>query len=208
MLSDEGVRVIREIVLKNEASSVPPAFARGMKKALRGLYYLSPFVRDFQNCPQLMHYFQQLTGEPLIPHCMFSNVPHVNISIERSVSKDDANVPMDPWHWDSVAYTGVILLNDMEVISNISCDGFTGSRYGRRSGSKIYMMWVKTIFTVGVKNILVIFYLFTKFLCNFYDFVPQFDFLRGYQFNVYDGGTPTIPHLSCSYELISLIIGI
>ncbi len=21
---------------------------------------------------------------------------------------------MDPWHWDSVAYTGVILLNDME----------------------------------------------------------------------------------------------
>lgn len=22
------------------------------------------------------------------------------------------NAPMDPWHWDSVAYTGVILLND------------------------------------------------------------------------------------------------
>ena len=22
------------------------------------------------------------------------------------------DVPVDPWHWDSVAYTGVILLND------------------------------------------------------------------------------------------------
>ena len=25
----------------------------------------------------------------------------------------DPDVPLDMWHWDSVAYTGVILLNDM-----------------------------------------------------------------------------------------------
>ena len=23
-------------------------------------------------------------------------------------------IPLDPWHWDSLAYTGVLLLNDME----------------------------------------------------------------------------------------------
>ena len=25
-----------------------------------------------------------------------------------------SDIPMDPWHFDSVAYTGVILLNDMD----------------------------------------------------------------------------------------------
>ena len=29
-----------------------------------------------------------------------------------SVTSTTTDVPMDPWHWDSVAYTGVILLND------------------------------------------------------------------------------------------------
>ena len=27
--------------------------------------------------------------------------------------KKNAEVPIDPWHWDSVAYTGVILLNEV-----------------------------------------------------------------------------------------------
>ncbi len=108
VLSDEGVRVMREIVLRNEKSAVGPENSRGLKKALRGLYYLSPFVRDFQTCPELMRYFEEITGEPLIPHCLLSNVPQVNISVERN-----GEAPMDPWHWDSVAYTGVILLNDM-----------------------------------------------------------------------------------------------
>ncbi len=33
----------------------------------------------------------------------------INVSIVG-----DFNMPLDPWHWDSVAYTGVILLNDMD----------------------------------------------------------------------------------------------
>ena len=35
----------------------------------------------------------------------------VNLSI---TSTTQTNAPMDPWHWDSVAYTGVILLNDFD----------------------------------------------------------------------------------------------
>jgi len=31
-----------------------------------------------------------------------------------SLLQDDRkDAPLDPWHWDSVAYTGVMLLNDM-----------------------------------------------------------------------------------------------
>ena len=33
------------------------------------------------------------------------------MSVENA--KKDLDVPLDNWHWDSVAYTGVILLNDM-----------------------------------------------------------------------------------------------
>eukprot|EP00095_Tigriopus_kingsejongensis_P003427 maker-scaffold110_size354795-snap-gene-0.15 protein:Tk03427 transcript:maker-scaffold110_size354795-snap-gene-0.15-mRNA-1 annotation:"hypothetical protein" len=110
VLSSEGVRVVKEIVMRNEKSAVGPEFARGQKLALRGLYYLSPFVRDFQNCPELADFFQEMVGEKLIPACCFSNVPQVNLSV---LEKPSSGAPLDNWHWDSVAYTGVILLNDM-----------------------------------------------------------------------------------------------
>ena len=69
--------MIKEIVLRHEAKAVPPKFARGNKLALRGLYYISPFVRDFQNCQELADYFEELAGEKLVPASCFSNVPHV-----------------------------------------------------------------------------------------------------------------------------------
>ncbi len=33
---------------------------------------------------------------------------------ERYGGADIKTIPLDPWHWDSLAYTGVVLLNDME----------------------------------------------------------------------------------------------
>ena len=77
VLSKEGVRVIHEIVFRNEGCSVNPENARGLKLALRGLYYLSPFVRDFQNCRELRELFRQIAGEELIPHPALSSVPQV-----------------------------------------------------------------------------------------------------------------------------------
>ena len=62
MLSEEGVKVIREIVLRNESRAVPPKNARGQKYALRGLYYLSPFIRDFQNSIELRDHFEKIVG--------------------------------------------------------------------------------------------------------------------------------------------------
>ena len=68
---------MREITLRHERSSVSPKHARGMKLALRGLYYLSPFVRDFQNCNELRDMFRKVVGEELIPHPALSSVPQV-----------------------------------------------------------------------------------------------------------------------------------
>lgn len=47
--------------------------------ALRGLYYSSPFIRDLQNCPELLNMFQEFVGEPLLPHFCFSSSPQVKI---------------------------------------------------------------------------------------------------------------------------------
>ena len=77
VLSKEGVRVMRDIVLKNESAGVGPEHARGNKIALRGLYYLSPFVRDFQHCNKLREFFKVLVGEELIPHGNLSSCPQV-----------------------------------------------------------------------------------------------------------------------------------
>ena len=68
---------MREIVLRNESAGVGPEHARGNKIALRGLYYLSPFVRDFQQCEELKEFFKIIVGEELIPHGNLSSCPQV-----------------------------------------------------------------------------------------------------------------------------------
>ena len=78
-MSAEGVRAMLSIALKYQTEGVGPEFARGNKIALRGLYYKSPFIRDFQNCTQLRKAFKEIVGQELIPDPSFSNVPQVSI---------------------------------------------------------------------------------------------------------------------------------
>ncbi len=80
MLSEEGVRVAKEITFRNMSSAVGPEHIRGTRNALRGGYYLSPWLRDLQNCKELLDFFAEFVGEPLIPHCTYSNVPHVIVA--------------------------------------------------------------------------------------------------------------------------------
>jgi len=108
VFSEEGMDVLRKIIKREELQGVPPTSARGNKIALRGLYYMSPFVRDLQTCPKLREHFRQIAGEELVPHPSLSNSPQVNLSIEG------AKGPVDIWHYDSVAYTGVVLLSDVQ----------------------------------------------------------------------------------------------
>ena len=78
ILSDEGLKVVREIVAREENRAV--ASARGSKRALRGLYYSSPFIRTMQSCPEILDHFAKIVGQPLVPHSCFSNSPQVNFS--------------------------------------------------------------------------------------------------------------------------------
>jgi len=108
VFSQEGMDVLMKIIKREEKQGVPPSSARGNKIALRGLYYMSPFVRDLQTCPKLCEHFRQIAGEELVPHPSLTNSPQVNLSIEG------AKGPVDIWHYDSVAYTGVVLLTDVQ----------------------------------------------------------------------------------------------
>ena len=71
--------MVKEIALRNEKSAVGPKNMRGAKNGLRGVYYLSPFIRDLQNCQELLDLYEDLIGERVIPHCCFSNVPQVKL---------------------------------------------------------------------------------------------------------------------------------
>ena len=85
---------MREIVLRNESAGVGPEHARGNKIALRGLYYLSPFVRDFQHCNKVKEFFKLIVGEELIPHGNLSSSPQVQ-SLHKGVLNliNSSNLP-------------------------------------------------------------------------------------------------------------------
>jgi len=106
LLSDQGLEVVRSIVAREQHRAV--SSARGSKRALRGCYYASPFIRDLQNCPELLAMFERIVGQPLLPHFCFSNSPQVNLSSPGSTA------PVDHWHNDSIAFAGVVVLSDMQ----------------------------------------------------------------------------------------------
>ena len=78
MFSEEGIRVLTKIIRREENQAVPPSSARGNKLALRGLYYMSPFVRDLQACKILRAHFHNIAGEELVPHPSLMNSPQVS----------------------------------------------------------------------------------------------------------------------------------
>jgi len=109
LLSDAGIEVFRRIIQNSKVDMAGDSkSSRGNKRIIRGLYYSSKWVRDLQNSPKLRKFFEQIAGEELVPHPSFSNSPQVNISYAGGTKG-----PVDHWHWDSVAYTGVTLLSDM-----------------------------------------------------------------------------------------------
>ena len=76
VFSEEGLRVLKEIIKREEKQGVYSS--RGHKIALRGLYYLSPWVRDLQACTELRAHFCNIAGEELVPHPSFCNSPQVS----------------------------------------------------------------------------------------------------------------------------------
>ncbi len=81
------MRVAKEIVMRNLKSAVGPEDIRGVRWGIRGGYYLSPWLRDLQSCRELLDFFDEFIGEPLVPHCMFSNVPQVGLLLGNILVK-------------------------------------------------------------------------------------------------------------------------
>jgi len=104
LLSDAGVKALREVIALNEkhACALPSRAA----KALRGLGYRSQFIRDFNSCPVIRAHLSQMAGTPLGPHHMPMNLSQTNFG------EIGANKPVDQWHIDSVPYVMVLLLSD------------------------------------------------------------------------------------------------
>lgn len=103
VLSDEGVRVMRDVIAAHESYAMSN---ERIPMCLRGLGYLSQFARDFAYSPEVLDWLSHMSGTPMHPHDMPMNIAHVNvgqIGNERNV---------DEWHLDSVPYVMVVLLSD------------------------------------------------------------------------------------------------
>jgi len=103
ILSDEGVRALREVIRHNERYA---KCNERIPKTLRGLGYRSKFVRDFTYSKDVLNHLSKMSGVPVIPHSANMNIAQINFG-QIGVSKK-----VDQWHLDSVPYVMVILLSD------------------------------------------------------------------------------------------------
>jgi len=107
VLSKEGLKVIRKIV-KREMPDVAPS--RGSRTALRGVYYTSPWFRDFHSSPLLLDHVSAIAGERLVVTHDLPSAPQINSSVPGVEGAAEF------WHWDSINYVGNFLINDMKHI--------------------------------------------------------------------------------------------
>ena len=104
LLSDEGVRALRSVLLANEQfSTMVPG---RIPKCIRGIGYRSKFMWDLGFSPRILAHLSRCAGEPITPHGMCSNLSQINFG------EIGAGVKVDQWHLDSVPYVMVLLMSD------------------------------------------------------------------------------------------------
>lgn len=108
VLSREGIRVLRGIVDREMEELEGVAPSRGSRIALRGLFYSSPWVRDFHSSPQVLDHVSAILGERVVVTHDLPSGPQVNKSVPGLGGAAEF------WHWDSISYVGNFLLNPME----------------------------------------------------------------------------------------------
>jgi hypothetical protein len=131
LLSDEGVRVLREILARNmdlvRSSERIPSY-------IRGLAHTSKFIRDLNECPLVLDVLSECAGYRVIPHYLPMNYAHTNFGMLPK-SHDVKSVPVDQWHVDSVPFVLIIILSDMTdmIGGELQCI----KRVGREAGFKL-----------------------------------------------------------------------
>jgi len=109
LLSDEGVRAMREIISNNEANT--RSFER-TPKLLRGLAYRSKFIRDFLYSEEIFDHMEKMARTPMNPHGILMHAAQINFGVGKKNGGSDK--PTDAWHLDSVPYVLILLLSDPE----------------------------------------------------------------------------------------------
>eukprot|EP00441_Pelagodinium_beii_P040944 CAMPEP_0197628718 /NCGR_PEP_ID=MMETSP1338-20131121/6899_1 /TAXON_ID=43686 ORGANISM="Pelagodinium beii, Strain RCC1491" /NCGR_SAMPLE_ID=MMETSP1338 /ASSEMBLY_ACC=CAM_ASM_000754 /LENGTH=900 /DNA_ID=CAMNT_0043199711 /DNA_START=52 /DNA_END=2754 /DNA_ORIENTATION=- len=103
ILSDEGVRVFRQIIAANEQYA--HSFER-TPKLLRGLAYRSKFMRDFLYSDFVLAHMEKMSRTPMSPHGVLMHGNQVNFGEAGPGDK-----MVDGWHLDSVPYVLVVSLS-------------------------------------------------------------------------------------------------
>ena len=104
LLSDEGYRVLREILKREMAYQISDA--RHPSK-IRFSGYRSKWLQDFNRCPRILEHLSNIAGDvQLLPTSLQSSYSHTNIGYAGSDR-------VDLYHRDSVPYVMILLACDM-----------------------------------------------------------------------------------------------
>lgn len=113
VLSQKGVDAMRAVVHANDDYAV---IGGRQPKTIRGLGYLSRFVRDYNYCTPMLNHLGALANMPNAgavspdPHCMNMSQTNVGKVLGKEGAKSKQMV--DVWHMDSVDYVLVVLLSE------------------------------------------------------------------------------------------------
>jgi hypothetical protein len=102
LMSPEGTRVLRSIVDLH----LHRAKTNERNTCLRGLGYLSRFVRNMTFAPEVLALLSDLANEPLWVDDAIMNTAHTNVG---AIGSDKA---VDEWHTDSTQFVFVLILSD------------------------------------------------------------------------------------------------
>ena len=106
LLSEEGVKQLRKIVDRHANNPALKQSDNRTPLCIRGLGYVSQFVRDFNLSPDVTNILCGLANEPVSAHTMPMNYSQINVG---AIGLDR---PVDAWHLDSVDYVMVVILSD------------------------------------------------------------------------------------------------
>jgi hypothetical protein len=107
VLSAIGLKVLNDIIEYHKVNT-PQLSKQTNRQAwyMRGLAYVSKFIRDFNMCPVVARHMALYAGKKLSCHMMPMNFSHINIGIPGTGKK------VDQWHLDSVGYVLVVMMSD------------------------------------------------------------------------------------------------
>jgi len=124
ILSDEGVRVMRQIcdrIYLNRNESTGTGVNR-LGSYARGAGYRSTFIRDFCESPALAKHLSEIAKVSLVRH----SVPAVACGI--NYAPDDITKAVDNWHVDSVNFDIVLMVTDPRGLKGGEFQVFHGTK--------------------------------------------------------------------------------